>query len=190
MANKIISSINAIIDNQTLPSDTNNVVAIDTQNSRIGLGTASPQYQIDVTDTIRTKDLIIKTNGKISDDTGNIELAFDTTSISTQSIELSNIKLNEIIKNDSTQYINISGDISNNGLIIVNDLSVNNQLFVYVYFGFSTSMVYPKFRHLLWSSSRKRSKHQGATFYFLYASFGFSASIVYSSKSTPAVVFR
>ena len=140
MANKIISSINAIIDNQTLPSDPNKVVAIDTQNSRIGVGTATPQYAIDVTDTIRTKDLIIKTNGKISDDTGNIELVFNNTSISTQSIELSNIKLNEIIKNDSTQYINISGDISNNGLIIVNDLSVNNQLFVYNDVSFNSNL--------------------------------------------------
>ena len=62
MSNKIISSINAIIDNQTLPSDPNNVVAIDTQNSRIGIGTASPIYDLDVNGTIRTNKLITMDN--------------------------------------------------------------------------------------------------------------------------------
>ena len=93
MANKIISSINAIIDNQTLPSHTNNVVAIDTQNSRIGVGTATPQYAIDVSGTINTSDLIIKTNGKISNDTGNIELLFNNCPLVTNNVLNSKLSL-------------------------------------------------------------------------------------------------
>lgn len=131
MSNKIISSINAIIDNQTLPSNPNNVVAIDTQRSRIGVGTASPSCEIDVSGTIETNILKLKNYGKIKSNVSNSELLFNINSISTQTIELSNIHLSNINKNnDSTPYINISGDISTNGLIIVNDLSVNNQLFV------------------------------------------------------------
>ena len=133
MSNKIISSINAIIDNQTLPTNPNNVVAIDTQHSRIGVGTASPSCEIDVSGTIETNNLIFKNIGKIKSNASyNSELLFNINSISTQTIELSNIHLSNINKNnDSTPYINISGDISTNGLIIVNnDLSVNNQLFV------------------------------------------------------------
>ena len=111
MSNKIISSINAIIDNKTLPSDPNNVVAIDTQNSKIGVGTASPNYQIDVTESIGTKNLIIKNTGKIKYENQNTELLFTNDSISTQTIELSNIYLNNILKNNDSAYINISGDI-------------------------------------------------------------------------------
>jgi len=129
MSNKIISSINAIIDNQRLPDNPDNVVAIDTQHSRIGVGTASPSCEIDVNGTIETNNLRFKNIGTIkSNASSNSELLFNINSISTQTIELSNIHLNNIF-NDST--INISGDISTNGLIIVNnDLSVNNQLFV------------------------------------------------------------
>ena len=132
MSNKIISSINAIIDNQTLPTNPNNVVAIDTQHSRIGVGTASPSCEIDVSGTIETNILRFKNYGTIKSNVSNSELLFNLDSISTQTIELSNIHLNNIYKNDdSTSYINISGDISTNGIIIVNnDLSVNNQLFV------------------------------------------------------------
>ena len=132
MSNKIISSINAIIDNQTLPSNPNNVVAIDTHHSRIGVGTASPSCEIDVSGTIKTNILTFKDYGKIKSNASNSELLFNLNSITTQTIELSNIKLNNIYKNDdSTPYINISGDISTNGLIIVNnELSVNIPLFV------------------------------------------------------------
>ena len=66
MSNKIISSINAIIDNQILPPNPNNVVAIDTQHSRIGVGTASPQFQIDVSGTIKTNHLIIMNNSLLT----------------------------------------------------------------------------------------------------------------------------
>ena len=132
MSNKIISSINAIIDNQKLPSNPDNVVAIDTLHSRIGVGTASPSCEIDVIGTIKTNNLIFKNIGTIKSNTSqNSELLFNTNAISTQTIELSNIYLNNIFKNNDLSYINISGDISTNGLIIVNnDLSVNNKLFV------------------------------------------------------------
>jgi hypothetical protein len=133
MSNKIISSINAIIDNQTLPANPNNVVAIDTLHSRIGVGTANPSCEIDVSGTIETNILRFKSLGTIKSNTSNnSELLFNTNYISTQTIELSNIRLNNISKNnDFTQYINISGDISTNGQIIVNnDLSVNDKLFV------------------------------------------------------------
>lgn len=137
MSNKIISSINAIIDNQTLPNNPNNVVAIDTQNSCIGVKTATPMHEIDVSGTIRTNDLIIKNNGKIKN--GNMELLFNsntnriitnnTNRIITNTIDLSNIYINNIY-NSNSSYININSDVSINGILETNDLSVNANIFV------------------------------------------------------------
>ena len=56
--NKIVTSISALTDDITMPN-TNDVVCIDTENSRIGVKTSSPLYDIDVDGTLRTNTLIL-----------------------------------------------------------------------------------------------------------------------------------
>ena len=56
--NKIVTSISALTDDIIMPN-TNDVVCIDTENSRIGVKTSIPLYDIDVSGTLRTKTLIL-----------------------------------------------------------------------------------------------------------------------------------
>lgn len=56
--NKIVTSISALTDDITMPNN-NDVVCIDTENSRIGVKTSSPAYDIDVSGTLRTNTLIL-----------------------------------------------------------------------------------------------------------------------------------
>jgi hypothetical protein len=56
--NKIVTSISALTDDIVMPN-TNDVVCIDTENSRIGVKTSSPYYDIDVNGTLRTNTLIL-----------------------------------------------------------------------------------------------------------------------------------
>jgi hypothetical protein len=56
--NKIVTSISALTDDIIMPNN-NDVVCIDTENSRIGVKTSSPTYDIDVSGTLRTNTLIL-----------------------------------------------------------------------------------------------------------------------------------
>jgi hypothetical protein len=56
--NKIVTSISALTDDIIMPNN-NDVVCIDTENSRIGVKTSSPAYDIDVSGTLRTNTLIL-----------------------------------------------------------------------------------------------------------------------------------
>jgi hypothetical protein len=51
--NKIVTSISALTDDIIMPNN-NDVVCIDTENSRIGVKTSSPAYDIDVSGTVKT----------------------------------------------------------------------------------------------------------------------------------------
>ena len=55
--NKIVTSVSALTDNIILPNS-NNVVCIDTEYNRIGVKTSSPQYEIDVSGTIKANKII------------------------------------------------------------------------------------------------------------------------------------
>jgi hypothetical protein len=86
--NKIVTSVSAIVDNVISPTE-NNVVCIDTRNSRIGVKKSLPQYEIDVSGTINidgslknglniidssgisTNSISVGTNAKISDSSSN-----------------------------------------------------------------------------------------------------------------------
>jgi len=56
--NKIVTSISALTDDIAMPNN-NDVVCIDTENSRIGVKTSSPAYDIDVSGTLRTNTLML-----------------------------------------------------------------------------------------------------------------------------------
>ena len=88
--NKIITSVSAIVDNVISPTE-NNVVCIDTRNSRIGVKKSIPLYEIDVSGTINIDGSL--TNGPNT---------LDSSGISTNSISIGNTKI-------STNSSNFSG---------------------------------------------------------------------------------
>jgi hypothetical protein len=124
----------------------NDVVCIDTENSRIGVKTSSPAYDIDVSGTLRTKTLILGTgnseiisisNGRIFTNTPviiNAEIScnslktgtlFTTSDISTSSL----LYVNNIRPYINTIPISISGNVLMDGsLTLLNNarLFVNN----------------------------------------------------------------
>ena len=100
MSNKVISAVNTLIENVNI-SDINECVCIDTQNNRIGIGTATPICAIEVSGGT------IKTHGL----SGNI---IDSSSINTNTINsLDNL------------FLSITSDISCND-ISCNDISSNH----------------------------------------------------------------
>ena len=67
--NKIITSVNALVNDVTIPSDQiNNVVCIDTQNNRIGVKTSNPSEEIDISGTLKTNYIYINNNTNSSYD--------------------------------------------------------------------------------------------------------------------------
>jgi hypothetical protein len=143
--NKIVTSISALTDDIIMPNN-NDVVCIDTENSRIGVKTSSPAYDIDVSGTLRTKTLILGTgnseiisisNGRIFTNTSftiNSEIScnslksgtlFTTSDISTSSL----LYVNYIRPYINTNPISISGNVLMDGsLTLLNNakLFVNN----------------------------------------------------------------
>ena len=144
--NKIVTSISALTDTIVMPN-TNDVVCIDTENSRIGVKTSSPEYDIDVSGTIKTNILRLGTNAIISisndaiftDTSINISRdiscnTFRTTSIYTSKINTldlscsSRFYVNKIAPYSSTA-LSISGNVLMDGsLTLLNNarLFVNN----------------------------------------------------------------
>ena len=144
--NKIVTSISALTDTIVMPN-TNDVVCIDTENSRIGVKTSSPLYDIDVSGTIKTNIIRLGTNAIISisndaiftDTSINISRdiscnTFRTTSIYTSKINTldlscsSRFYVNKIAPYSSTA-LSISGNVLMDGsLTLLNNarLFVNN----------------------------------------------------------------
>jgi hypothetical protein len=58
--NKVITSVNALINNVSIPDDQlNNVVCIDVENNRIGVKNGNPDYEIDISGTLKTNFIYI-----------------------------------------------------------------------------------------------------------------------------------
>lgn len=79
--NKIITSVSAIVDNVISPTE-NNVVCIDTRNSRIGVKKSLPLYEIDVSG-------IINIDGSLK----TVNTTIDSSGISTNSIIIGNTRI-------------------------------------------------------------------------------------------------
>ena len=79
--NKIVTSVSAIVDN-VISSTENNVVCIDTRNSRIGVKKSLPLYEIDVSG-------IINIDGSLK----TVNTTIDSSGISTSSITIGNTKI-------------------------------------------------------------------------------------------------
>ena len=106
--NKIVTSVSALTDNITLPNS-NNVVCIDTENSRIGVKTASPQYDIDVSGTINSNKLIT--------------VDVQSTKIITSEVQTNIINISNCDIRFSNNYLTFDKSI-----FVNNDISCNNTI--------------------------------------------------------------
>ena len=142
--NKIVTSISALTDTIVMPN-TNDVVCIDTENSRIGVKTSSPLYDIDVSGTIKTNILRLEANAIISisndaiftDTSINITSdiscnTFRTTSINTSKINTLDLSCSSIFYvNKLAPYSSTALSISGNVLMDSSLTLLNNaRLFV------------------------------------------------------------
>ena len=58
--NKVITSVNALVNKVSIPDDKlNNVVCIDIENNRIGVKNGSPKYEIDISGTLNTDNIYV-----------------------------------------------------------------------------------------------------------------------------------
>jgi len=157
--NKIVTSISALTDDIIMPN-ANDVVCIDTENSRIGVKTSSPAYDIDVSGTVKTKTLILGDASMIYLDTriftsNNIRInaeiscnSFITNTLTTIDMSASSLfYVNNIRPYNNAIPISISGNVLmdgsltllNNGRLLVNninplpgnsDISINGSLII------------------------------------------------------------
>ncbi len=140
--NKIVTSISALTDDIIMPN-TNDVVCIDTENSRIGVKTSSPLYDIDVSGTLKTNILRLGTNAVISISNGciftstpitiNAELSCNnlkTNNLETRDMSASSLfYVNNIRPFNSVNPLSISGNVlMDSSLTLLNNarLFVNN----------------------------------------------------------------
>jgi hypothetical protein len=121
--NKIVTSISALTDDITMPNN-NDVVCIDTQNSRIGVKTSSPAYEIDVSGTVKTE--ILRLGNDVS-----------MTFLGSRFFTSNNIRINaEISCNNLITTSIVSTDISSSSNLYVriirpiigNDISINGNI--------------------------------------------------------------
>lgn len=140
--NKIVTSISALTDTIVMPN-TNDVVCIDTENSRIGVKTSSPAYDIDVSGTLKTNTLRLGPNAIISISNDRIFTSTPITinelscnSLTTNNLETRNnmtasslFFVNNIRPFNSVNPLNISGNVvMDSSLTLLNNarLFVNN----------------------------------------------------------------
>ena len=107
--NKIVTSVSALTDNTITPTE--NVVCIDTRNSRIGVKKSQPLYEIDVSGQINTNSLTINNNSTILNSLGISTNKLITSDLSTITISI------------GTNIINSFGINFINGLVISRDIS-------------------------------------------------------------------
>jgi hypothetical protein len=107
--NKIVTSISALTDDILMPNN-NDVVCIDTENSRIGVKTSSPAYDIDVSGTVKTNILRLGNDASM-------------TFLDSRIFTSNNITINaEISCNSFITNTLIARDMSTSSLLYVNNI--------------------------------------------------------------------
>jgi len=131
--NKIITSVNALANNVSIPeTEINNVVCIDTINNRIGVKTSAPTKEIDIHGTLKTDFLYINNiNTANYASPNNYDITYVADFLSFEKSIYINTDLSVNNKIDCSSII--CGDISSeniyvNNMIINNDLSINGDL--------------------------------------------------------------
>lgn len=117
-SNRLISAVKQMGDNYQ-PS-TNNVVAIDTLNNRLGINTSSPQYSIEIGNSEGNNNKMKIVNLLIDGNT------CDISSINNNYINIDKFQSRDI----SCTTINNTIIFSDSSLVINSDISVNGSLFI------------------------------------------------------------
>jgi hypothetical protein len=123
--NKIVTSVSALTDETLTPTE--NVVCIDTRNSRIGVKKSQPLYEIDVSGQINTNSLTINNNSTILNSLGIITNNLTTSTLTTDSLTSSNtinIGLNSI-SSAGINFINSSVKCNDISCIFIKCISGN-----------------------------------------------------------------
>jgi len=117
--NKIVTSVSALTDSTITPTE--NVVCIDTRNSRIGVKKSQPLYEIDVSGQINTNILTIN-SGSTSGSTTLNSLGINTNLITSNTI---NVGLNSISTVNGINFISSSVKCNDISCIVIkcNDIS-------------------------------------------------------------------
>jgi hypothetical protein len=113
--NKIVTSVSALTDSTITPTE--NVVCIDTRNSRIGVKKSQPLYEIDVSGQINTNSLTINGTATILN-----SLGINTNLITSNTI---NVGLNSISTVNGINFISSSVKCNDISCIVIkcNDIS-------------------------------------------------------------------
>lgn len=128
--NKVITSVNALANSVSIPDDQlNNVVCIDTVNNRIGVQTANPTREIDISGMIKTNFLYLNNENNV---TSEYDISYDTSFVTfsrgikvEEGISCENIFCNAI------DLSGITGDVSfTNNIDISGDVNISQNLVV------------------------------------------------------------
>ena len=127
--NKVITSVNALVNSVSIPANQlNNVVCIDTVNNRIGVQTANPSREIDISGMLKTNYIYI--NNK-NNSTSEFDISYDTSFVSfsrgikiEEGISCENIFCNFIDLSSITGDVSFTNSIDVSGNLYV-DLSLN-----------------------------------------------------------------
>lgn len=118
--NKLITNINALVNDVEIPEDEkNNVVVIDTNNNRLGVKIANPSQEIDVSGTIQTNNLIVKNDTTID---GSLVIRFIDVSDTIQTHNL-------IVKND-VSLTNIYPYVTDTCINILGSLHISKDIII------------------------------------------------------------
>jgi len=124
--NEFVSAVNLLGDNYEVNND--NVVVIDTENNRIGIGTQDPNYELDIsksghTNKIRIKNLIIDGDNQKIDISSIRYIDF-----SNSNKIVTNYSGLEYISEGSTGTFTLYNDISINGDLCLNNLYITKDI--------------------------------------------------------------
>jgi hypothetical protein len=129
--NKVITSVNALANSVVIPVEQlNNVVCIDTVNNRIGVKTANPTKEIDISGTLKTKYIYIN-NG--NDSISEFDISYDTSFLTlSKGLKLGEEGLScENIICDTIDVSSITGDVSfTNSIDVSGNVNVTGNLIV------------------------------------------------------------
>jgi hypothetical protein len=129
--NKIVTSVSALTDETLTPTE--NVVCIDTRNSRIGVKKSQPLYEIDVSGQINTNSLTINNSFISLNSAGINSTNLTTTNLTTTNLIASdsitspriNLGLNSITSANGINFINISVNCRDISCIVIKCISGN-----------------------------------------------------------------
>ena len=126
--NKVITSVNALANSVSIPdSELNKVVCIDTVNNRIGVKTANPEREIDISGMLKTNFIYINNQNNSTD---YYDISYDKNYISfSRGIHVNEDLCSNTIKVNNLDVSGISSDLSINSKVdIVGDVNIDNSL--------------------------------------------------------------